>query len=254
MAADTCEPREVMRIAIVADIHGNFRALQAVLADIDEQNIEGIISLGDNIGYGPEPNEVIDQLRARGVLSVMGNHELALFNPACYNRLNPITQQSIDITRELLSPANATWVKELPYVALRHEARFVHGCPPSSLTTYLFHPSPTRLSRIFYSYDERICFCGHTHGLSLFTRNKEGIIHTHSLRPGTTELSPDDRHLIIPGSVGQPRDSSDKNAKYCIWDIPADFIILRSISYDVATTVRLIHERGLPVVNASRLQ
>jgi predicted phosphodiesterase len=70
-----------MRIAVIADIHGNFRALEAVLADIDQAGADHIVSLGDNIGYGPEPEEVVRTLIERQIDSVLGNHELALQTP-----------------------------------------------------------------------------------------------------------------------------------------------------------------------------
>ena len=70
--------QDPMRIAIIADIHANYQALQAVLADIDRQNIDEIISLGDNVGYGPQPDEVVKELIARDIFSIIGNHELGL--------------------------------------------------------------------------------------------------------------------------------------------------------------------------------
>ena len=84
-----------MRLAIIADIHGNYRALDAVLSDIARHGVDRIVSLGDNIGYGPEPEEVVRSLQAYRVLSVMGNHELGLISRSYFNRLHAAARQSL---------------------------------------------------------------------------------------------------------------------------------------------------------------
>ncbi len=92
-----------MRLAILADIHGNFQALQAVLADLDGIGVDAVVSLGDNIGYGPQPEEVVQALMAREIDSVVGNHELALSSASYLLRLNPSPRISLEISRQLMS-------------------------------------------------------------------------------------------------------------------------------------------------------
>ena len=242
-----------MRIAVIADTHGNYSALESVFADIDKLGIDEIISLGDNIGYGPEPEKVVQALLQRKVFSVMGNHELGLISVGYFNRLNPGAQESLQITKSLLSAKSLCWLGNLPAVYLRHGARFVHGCPPQSMTAYLFSPSVNRLQRIFSTYPEIYCFAGHTHSLAWFTL-RENLIMRSKLELGVTLLSCDSRHLIIPGSVGQPRDRLNAKAKYCVWDTGALTIEIRAVDYDVDTTVRLLQERHFPVSNAIRLK
>ena len=133
-----------MRLAVISDIHGNYRALQAVIKDLDKQRIDTTISLGDNVGYGPEPEEVVQLLMSRSIYSIMGNHELALTSPHYYARLNPTSRESLELTRALLSKPSLEWLETLPSLSLQHGARFVHGCPPASITTYLFDPSDTQ--------------------------------------------------------------------------------------------------------------
>ena len=129
-----------MRLAILSDIHGNYRAFEAVLEDIEQQQIDGIISLGDNIGYGPEPEKVVLELIRRDVGSVMGNHELALISPSYYARLNFLAQESLDISRSLLSEESLAWLAALQPVIIRSNARFCHGCPrPQSPSTSMPH-------------------------------------------------------------------------------------------------------------------
>jgi predicted phosphodiesterase len=188
-----------MRVAVIADIHGNYSALEAVFADIEKLGIDDIISLGDNVGYGPEPEEVVQALLQRNVFSVMGNHELGLISVGYFNRLNPGAQESLEITKGLLSQESLCWLGNLPAVYICHGARFVHGCPPQSMTAYLFSPSANRLQRIFSTYPEIYCFAGHTHNLSWFTL-RDNIVTCSKLKTGMVSLSPDSRHLILPGS------------------------------------------------------
>jgi predicted phosphodiesterase len=242
-----------MRLAVISDIHGNYRALQAVIKDLDKQRIDTTISLGDNIGYGPEPEEVVQLLMSRSIDSIMGNHELALVSSHYYARLNPTSRESLDLTRALLSKPSLEWLETLSSVSMQHGARFVHGCPPASITTYLFDPSDSRLERIFLSYPEPICFAGHTHTLNIFVKLSSGAIQQKDLDVEVVRLGKDNRYLIIPGSVGQPRDTHSNKAKYVIWDRETETIELRAISYDVASTMKLIYERGFPSQNALRL-
>ena len=241
-----------MRVAVLSDIHGNWRALEAVLDDLDRQGVDEILSLGDTIGYGPEPAEVVRALRARGVISVMGNHELALVSRSYAARLQGAARDSLRLTRDLLDSDALGWLAGLPAWLVHRGARLVHGCPPESMTVYLFSPTPNRLQRLFASYPEQRCFAGHTHTLELFTE-QDGQVVRERLVAGALELDPRGRALVLAGSVGQPRDHLGRQAKYLLWDPETDRIEVRAVDYDVQATVRLLHERGFPAVNARRL-
>lgn len=241
-----------MKIAIISDIHSNFEALQAVLADIDNQHIDEVISLGDNIGYGPQPEEVINTLKVRGIASVIGNHEHALNNTSYFQRLNPPTQFSLEKNRSLMGPESLVYCKNLPTYILRYGARFVHGCPPESITTYLWDPSEIRMARLFISMSETMCFFGHTHILSCYIRESS---HFHKIETniGAIELRPDCRYIINPGSVGQPRDLINFKAKYGIWDQKNGTFEFRAVAYNIQATKKLLREKKFPESNALRL-
>ncbi len=243
-----------MRLAILSDIHGNYRALEAVLEDIGQQHIDDIVALGDNIGYGPEPEQVVRELISRDIPSVMGNHELALITPNYYARLNFLAQDSLDISRSLLSAGSLLWLADLEPVLIRNKARFCHGCPPSSITRYLYAPSPTRLTRMFQSYPETLCFAGHTHMLDLFEQRFSGNIIKKKLNLKPAALDPLSKYLMIVGSVGQPRDTLSDKAKYGVWDSSAAFFQIREVAYDVDTTIRLLKLHHFPPHNANRLK
>jgi len=241
-----------MRLAIISDIHGNFQALQAVLADMDRIGVDAVVSLGDNIGYGPEPEEVVRALMERGVPSVIGNHELALTSESCFRSLNPNPRISLEITRALMSQESLAYCMSLPVYLVLHAARFVHGCPPDSVTTYLRNPSDTRMVGIFTSFDEPMCFFGHTHDLACYAAHGQSY-QAEEAALKTRVLAPDCRYVINPGSVGQPRDDFNNQAKYGIWDQQKNTFAQRAVPYDVQKTVGLLKERNFPQSNADRL-
>jgi predicted phosphodiesterase len=241
-----------MRLAILADIHGNYRALEAVLADVAQRGVERIFSLGDNIGYGPEPEEVVRTLQGYRVVSVMGNHELGLISRSYCRRLHATARDSLALTRSLLSRESLAWLQQLPMERSCYGARFVHGCPPQSATVYLHNPTDTRLQRLFATYPERICFAGHTHSFGCYWQDG-GEIGRRDLRVERFPLRSRSRYLILPGSVGQPRDSLGWQAKYLLWDLEQETVEIRALEYDVQTTIHLLGARGFPATNAKRL-
>lgn len=241
-----------MRLAIMADIHGNYQALQAVLADIALLGVDRIISLGDNIGYGPEPEEVVQTLLEQEVVSVMGNHEWGLVSRSYCNRLNEVARESLVITRSLLSDRSLVWLRALPAVVVCCGARFVHGCPPQSITVYLLKPSDNRVCRLFSLYPEAICFAGHTHDVGMFQQSGLAVSR-RALLVEQVVLEPHDRYLLLTGSVGQPRDMLNGHAKYMIWDVAGQTVELRAVPYDVRATIRLLEQRHFPLSNARRL-
>lgn len=243
-----------MRIGIISDIHGNFQALKAVLTDGAAQHLDLIISLGDNIGYGPEPERVTQQLIKNGIASVMGNHELALVSPGYLGRLNFITAASLTITQTLLSSASRAWLAALPPFMIKEGVRFVHGCPPGSITSYLFKPSEVRIKRLFQSYPEWLTFAGHTHTLCLIATDSDNQSSLENLKPGRQLLAPTSRYIVIPGSVGQPRDTIDNTAKYGIFDSSDHRLEIRAVSYDVSKTIDKLKALGFPMQNWKRLQ
>lgn len=241
-----------MRLAIISDIHGNYQALQAILADLAGLAIDEVISLGDNIGYGPEPEEVVATLRERAIPSVLGNHDYALLNQRAWKRLNPDPQRSLELTAPLLSPASREYIEKCPPVLLAHGARFVHGAPPAAVGTYLINPSASRVEGLLSTFPEQICFFGHTHELAFFHwRDQTLLPHPSPTEPLAIEAG--SRYLLNAGSVGQPRDHWNKLAKYLIWDRAAQTIEARAIPYRVEETVRKLRALGFPAFNANRL-
>ncbi len=240
-----------MRIAIVSDIHSNLEAFREVLADIDRSQVDHIVSLGDNIGYGPEPEEVLRLLRARSIPSIMGNHELGIIDPSYLSWFNKYARRSLEMNRELLSPVSIEYLRTLAPASTMDQCLFVHGFPPESATTYLFEVSDSQLKMVLASLDQVLCFVGHTHDLALISFDGQRIRHA-ALPEGEVRLEEGWKYLINAGSVGQPRDG-DNRAKYLIWDTQSQRLEGHFLRYDIARTVAGIVALGLPRINADRL-
>lgn len=240
-----------MEIAIISDIHGNLEALSEVLVDIESTGIDDIVCLGDCIGYGPDPEAVINEIRRRAIPTIMGNHELAVCNPQQLTWFNPLAQNSLRKTRTMLSPESIDFIEQLPRRLVVAQCLCVHGYPPDSVRTYLFQKPTEELVKTFKNMPEPICFVGHTHELDIVTFDGRRAEHL-DLRQGRLDLDMKLQYIVNVGSVGQPRDGNN-NAKYVIYDPQTGLLEVRFIPYNVAATVAKIKAAGLPANHADRL-
>jgi predicted phosphodiesterase len=240
-----------MRIAIISDIHSNLEAFRQVLTDIDQSRVDRVVCLGDNVGYGPEPEAVVNLIRDQDIPCVMGNHELAIVEPRYLDVMNPNARESILLTQRLISQQTVNYMKGLKPCLVFQGSRCVHGCPPASVITYMFQVSQAKLKGIFLSMKERICFAGHTHDLEIIDFDGEKTTR-RPLSEGVCPLKAKHSYIINVGSVGQPRDR-DNRAKYVIWDRDCRQVHVRCIAYDIAKTASRILELGFPAFNARRL-
>ena len=241
-----------MRIAVISDIHGNATAFQRVLEDIDLCAIDQVFCLGDNIGYGPESETVVNMLRERHIPSVLGNHELALKDPDFLEWFNDAARRSLEKTKERLSSTNLTYLCQLPDYMIKSNFRFVHGFPPASPTNYMFEVHPAEIEKTMSEMSEQVCFIGHTHELAAIVY-QNGKIDINVLERQTFSMDSNLKYIINAGSVGQPRDGSSE-AKYVIFDDAQYSLEVRFVTYDVADTINKIHAAGLPKQHALRLQ
>ncbi len=238
--------------AIISDIHGNLDAFEAVLGDIETLSITEIFSLGDNIGYGPEPEAVIQRLAALKIPSVLGNHELAVTDPSELDWFNPVARESLRKTVAMLSENSIELIQHFPYCRVQDAVRFVHGFPPDSPVVYQFQASTEEIEQTFATHDEHLFFTGHTHYPEII-EYIDGQIGRYEFPEGVRQLNPNGRYIVNVGSVGQPRDGNN-NAKYVVCDPDRHTVELRYIAYDVETVVEKILAAGLPESHATRLR
>lgn len=238
------------RLAVLSDPHGNLEALKRVLEDVEAQGAEEIICLGDAVGYGPEPEAVVRLLRERGIPLVMGNHEHGIADKAQMCRFNPQARQALERTVCLLEPATVAFLAGLPRFLCLYGARFVHGCPPDRVNTYLYMIRDKALPALFGRFPEELCFVGHTHELALV--EFDGAEARRLELAERTSLAPGRRYIVNVGAVGQPRDG-DNRAKYVLWEPEARTLTVRRVPYDIQKTVDRMRELDMPEVYADRL-
>jgi len=241
-----------MRIAVISDIHGNMESFRQVLDDIGRSNVDGIFCLGDMVGYGPEPEAVVQQIQALEIPTVMGNHELGVANPKVLKFFNPLARRSLQLTTQMLSDDSIRYICGLDAARVLKNCRFVHGFPPDAISTYLFQVTDDKIISTFDNLPESICFVGHTHVIEMISFDGRVVMHK-ALSRGVIPLNTEQRYIINVGSVGQPRDD-DNNAKYIIWDNKKYEIDVRYIPYDIESVVSKIIAAGLPESHAFRLR
>jgi predicted phosphodiesterase len=240
-----------MKIAVIADIHGNLEAFTSVYNDIRQQQVESVISLGDNIGYGADSEAVIQQIRKHNIISILGNHELAVMDPNVRKWFREDARQALKQVLENLSEDSKEYIRGLKPNFRMADCLFVHGFPPDSERLYLFQISDLKLLQTFSAMKESICFVGHTHRLRL-VYPENGCIHSRALQNEHIQLSWNQKYIVNAGSVGQPRDG-DPDAKYLIWDSSTFRLEIRSVPYDIASAAKKIIDAGIPEQFALRL-
>ncbi|MGW8195252.1 MAG: metallophosphoesterase family protein [Desulforhopalus sp.] len=240
-----------MKIALLSDIHANLEALEAVSADIDRRHVDRVICLGDNIGYGPDPEKVIQHIRRRGYVAILGNHEFALTDKRARRWLNFQAAENNEATEALLSVTSKIYCRSLPPFIAWQNGYFVHGYPPKSVFLYLERQSDERVVALFDKCDAALYFVGHSHLLQLVTRTAESVVRKRLSR-GKVELVSGQKYIINCGSVGQPRDG-DHTAKYLLWDVGCGSIDVIFVDYDREVTKAKIRARGFPEAYVLRL-
>jgi predicted phosphodiesterase len=242
-----------MRIAVLSDIHANLPALESVVADLPE--VDAVWVLGDTVGYGPQPNEVIEVLQGLGARSVLGNHDGAAIGIVNARYFNPDARAAIEWTSETIDGNTRAYIAALPEVRREAERDLtaVHGSPRDPIWEYITGTDVAEAN--FGAFDTWICLFGHTHQPVAF-RDAGGEVETTIGLPETRVLlDPGDRYLLNPGSVGQPRDGL-RDAAYAVLEIDAGEqagIVFRRVAYDVERTQGLMRAAGLPYRLVERL-
>ena len=230
-----------MRYAVISDIHANIQALKAVLNDINGQNIDRIISLGDLVGYGPNPLEVIALLN--GVLndSILGNHDAAVVGYFPINKFNDNARASLEWTVERLGKKELDFLSHQALEITFDNARFAHSnfCNSASFH-YIISPNDALAS--FNACEEQLLFTGHSHIPGIFVIGNSGV--PHWLPPIDFQAEDEKRYIINVGSIGIPRDN-DSRASYCIFDTETQNIFFRKVPFDRKSFQSNLNSKGL---------
>lgn len=240
-----------MRYLILSDIHANLEALDAVLAA--GAGSEGVLVLGDLVGYGADPNAVIDRVRDLPTSTIIrGNHDKVGAGIDSIRSFNHLARHAIEWTAAALSPERRQWLSELPRgpLVVDEFVQICHGSPFDE-DLYIFDELDAR--RSFDSITRPLCLFGHTHVPAAF-RFDGSLQAIGPPRGARFELALGDgsSYLVNCGAVGQPRDG-DNRASFGLLDTGQKSLTIIRVDYDVASTQAKIVAAGLPEVLAQRL-
>jgi predicted phosphodiesterase len=247
-----------MRVLLLSDIHANIHALEAVLDDSPPGTYDQLLVLGDLVGYGASPNEVVDRIFGLTPDAVVrGNHDRVAAGIEDPHHFNQVAAEAARWTLSTLTEPNRARVEALPEGPLRISAEIevCHGTPYDE-DAYVFDMDDAH--RALTRATSRICFFGHTHIPVAFSLAPAASqLDTVAPEPGAQSptvvaLAEDSRHLVNPGSIGQPRDG-DPRAAYALYDTQERHIELRRVPYRVDLAQAQIVAAGLPEALARRL-
>ena len=237
-----------MRIAVVSDVHSNIVAFEAILAKVGA--VDAIWHLGDVVGYGPEPDAVVERLATLGAIGVRGNHDAAAAGGTEIEWFNPDARAAMEWTRTAISETTRTWLAALPVRRLEGDFTLVHGSPRDPIWEYVTSAALARAGLSAISTEHGLH--GHTHVPIAFTM-VDGRMRTLVPRAGNTVALGEGRTFLNPGSVGQPRDG-DPRASCLVLDIEARTATWERAAYDVDAVGAAMRAAGLPPRLADRLR
>jgi diadenosine tetraphosphatase ApaH/serine/threonine PP2A family protein phosphatase len=241
-----------MRYLVLSDVHANLEALAAVI-DAAAGEWDQVLVLGDLVGYGADPNAVIDRVRALPVAAIVrGNHDKVAAGLAPVDSFNHVARQAIEWTTGALTAANLQWLAAMPQgpAAIDALTEICHGAPWDE-DAYLFDERDVERARPVQS--RPLCLFGHTHVPSIFRIEPavEAMLPVRGERC-RVPIEPGSRYLVNCGAVGQPRDS-DPRAAFGLLDAATRVLTIVRTPYDLATAQAKILDAGLPPVLAQRL-
>jgi diadenosine tetraphosphatase ApaH/serine/threonine PP2A family protein phosphatase len=246
-----------MRWALFSDIHGNLEALEVCLDSIRKARVDRLVCLGDIVGYGASPNECVGHVKASGAFTIAGNHDHAALGLIDIGEFNDHARAAILWTQEALSRETAEWLGERPMDLAEPGLRVVHASPghPSEWNYIL---TPMDAAAEFRTFEESICFVGHSHVPGLFLGPAPGdgafgFIQESMLPANEPVTLPVGRRAIVNvGSVGQPRDR-DARAAWLLYDDQTGTVVLNRLPYAIEAAQERILDAGLPPFLAYRL-
>ena len=233
-----------MRIAILADIHGNLAAFEAVLRHAEAGGrIDALWCLGDTVGYGPYPNECLALLRGYEHRAVAGNHDLAACGRMGTEEFNEAAASAIRWTVEQLSNESRAYLDGLPLVVTEGEFTLVHGSLRAPEWEYLL--SSEQAEAHFERQQTPYGLVGHSH-LQLVCRERRDAPPSLQLSADQDRIELGEERLILnPGSAGQPRDG-DPRVGYALYDGDTATVGFHRVEYDIAATQQAMEGTSLP--------
>lgn len=240
-----------MKYLIFSDVHGNLEALTTVLEQIDVYHPDKVICLGDVVGYGPNPNECVQQVHQRAHTTIMGNHDHAVLGLTDISYFNQYAKLAVLWTRQVLTEEHYKILQKASLSVVDDQILFVHSTPlHPERWDYIFNP----LEGQYYlqHLDAHICFIGHSHQPLFFQKDAEGQIIFDRKFSFSLPIEDDSQYIINVGSVGQPRDGNP-DASFAVYDTDARTVQVKRLPYDLKAIQKKMQKIGLPAFLIDRL-
>jgi predicted phosphodiesterase len=242
-----------LRVAVLSDIHSNRQALEAVLAAVEEAEVEEVWCLGDMVGYGADPDACTALARERCRTCLAGNHDLAVLGALDISTFSDAAAAAVQWTRENVGEETLEFLSSLDPTASREGAGLFHASPRDPIWEYVL--SAEQAEAGFEAMEERVGLIGHSHVALFFTRVpgvRPGYVQGAQAADGAEIDLGEGGWLLNPGSVGQPRDG-DPRAAWMELDTESWQVRYHRVSYDFEAAARAIRAAGLPASLADRL-
>jgi diadenosine tetraphosphatase ApaH/serine/threonine PP2A family protein phosphatase len=240
-----------MRVAVISDVHANRHALDAVLEAVGEAGPDAVWCLGDTVGYGPQPNECCDAVRARADLCLVGNHDLVALGELSVSDFNDEAAAAAIWTNRMLTRGSESFLRSLSPQAEADGVELFHASARDPVWEYVLTEEAARATLELTSAP--IVLVGHSHVALALTIDGDGDGVAGGLAPDGTEIELEGRWLLNPGSVGQPRDG-DPRAAWLLVDLGERFASFHRVPYSIQATQNEMSEAGLPPPLAARLE
>ncbi len=242
-----------MKYLVISDIHSNLEAFEKLLNIKKVKEVDKILFLGDLVGYGANPNEVIELFRSlKNVAYIRGNHDKVVAGIESSSLFNPVAAFSAEWSKNNVTKENLEFLKniEMGPKIVDHFSTICHGSVFDE-DYYVF--SVFEASESMKSMETSVAFYGHTHFPVMYLLRNNKIDTVPFVKDTKIKLDSNTKYLINPGSIGQPRDK-DPRPSYIIFDSNKRELLFQRFSYSIKKTQKKIREAGLPDVLASRLE
>ena len=241
-----------MRIGIFSDVHGNLEALNAVLAQFEIESVDSFFCLGDEVGYGPNPNECVEKISALPNLRIVGgNHDYAALGMKSTARFQSSASKTIAWTKKQLTPVHKNFLAKLPKRIESSLYTLVHGSPRDPLDERVV--TSRQYAENLEYFSSAVCFVGHTHIPNIFYTDDTQTVQHRPLADGEIfKLNAQSKTMVNCGSVGQPRDG-DTRAACAIFDDEKLEIKMLRCSYDLPSVQEKMKQAGFSEFIIDRL-
>ena len=236
-----------MRYAIISDLHSNIPAFEAVLDDIDRSRIDMVLCLGDIVGYGPSPIEVMDLAYEHIDISILGNHDAVVCNKFSSAYFNTEAKEIIEWTRSIMREKDIAYFDSQAYMIDGDHFQCSHA-NFNNPDTFGYIMSLDEAYQSFQAVTQDLLFVGHTHIPGAHVYGKNNTMHWQDAHDkNLIKLEKNKRYIVNVGSVGVSR-SAEFKSTYCIYDSEKNAVVFRTVDFDVSAFAKDVYNLGKPEI------